>query len=150
MTAYDLDFHAWTKEQAEALRRRSGNEIDWDNLAEEVESLGKTQVSELTSRLTVLLTHLLKWLYQPERRGSSWAATIKEQRKRIARHLRQNPSLQAIEMEEFVEAYDTARIRAAGETDLPEESFPEQAPFTLQEAKAADFWPEPDAPQTGS
>ena len=148
MTTYDLDFHAWANEQAEALRRRSANEIDWDNVAEEIESLGKTEARELYSRLVVLLTHLLKWRFQPEGQGNSWRGTINEQRRAILKHLRENPSLSAREDQEFTDAYEAARARASADTGLDDEVFPERPPFTLEKAKADDFWPEP--PPTSS
>ncbi len=71
-STYEHDTYSWALAQAEALRRRSGNELDWDNLAEEIESLGKSQASELRSRYIVLLMHLLKWAFQPERRSRSF------------------------------------------------------------------------------
>ena len=134
MGAYDLDFHAWAFEQAEALRRRSANEIDWENLAEEILSLGKQQRWELYNRLVVLLTHLLKWEFQADRRGRSWTAAIVIQRRDIARLLADNPSLRAAEDETFGESYLTARQKASGETDLDVETFPQGAPFTLAQA----------------
>ena len=142
MSAYDLDLHAWASEQADALRRRSANEIDWENVAEEIESLGKQQEAELFNRLVVLLSHLLKWSFQPERRGVSWTATIKEQRRRVSRHLRENPSLKPVREDIFLEAYETSRLRASRETELPDDRFPEAPRFTLAEALADDFWPD--------
>ena len=144
MGKYDLDFHAWAHEQADAVRRRSANEIDWDNLAEELRSLGNQVEWELFNRYRALLMHLLKWAYQPKGRGRSWRATISEQRRQIARLLRKNPSLKAVEAEEFNDAYTDGRKGAIDETDLPGLIFPEASPFTLEQAKAADFWPEPD------
>ena len=142
MSAYDLDLHAWASEQADALRRRSANEIDWENVAEEIESLGKQQRAELFSRLVVLLSHLLKWRFQPERRGASWEATIAEQRYRIALHLDENPSLRPIREAVFTQAYGAARLRASRETDLAAATFPTIAPMTLAQALDNSFWPE--------
>jgi hypothetical protein len=144
MTRYDTDFHAWAMEQAEALQRRSANELDWDNLAEELATLGRSEKGELNARYIVLLSHLLKWIFQPERRSRSWSATITEQRRAISRHLQENPSLKAADAQEFAHAYETARLRASGETDLSMEAFPEQPPFTPEQAKAEDWWPGED------
>src|SRR5262245_15077973 len=94
---YDTDFYAWTQEQAALLRDQRAQALDYANLAEEVESLGKSQQQALESRLEVLLTHLLKWRYchcpmRPDaRRG--WRLTIREQRRRLARLLHHNASL---------------------------------------------------------
>jgi len=92
---YDVDFFAWTQAQAEALRAAKWELLDYENLAEEVESLGKRDQRELASRLGVLMRHLLTWRYQPERRrtGRSWRSTILEQRGRIDGMLEQSPSL---------------------------------------------------------
>src|SRR5712672_3721973 len=79
-TAYERDFYAWLMEQARHVRDGHWNAIDRENLAEEIESLGREQFSKLESALRVLLLHMLKWDYQPERRGRSWWATIGEQR----------------------------------------------------------------------
>ena len=126
---YDRDFLAWTQDQADALRRRSSNELDWENLLEEVESLGKQQRNELRSHLIVLLVHLLKWRAQPARRGRSWELTIREQRKEAERILRENPSLKP-ELEAILaEAYGTAALRAERETRLAASAFPEVIPF---------------------
>ena len=140
---YDRDAYTWAMQQADALRRRSANEIDWDNVAEEIESVGKSQSSELRSRYAVLLLHLLKWLFQPERRSRSWDTSIRVQRRAIEDHLGENPGLKSRRDELFGRAYFEARLTAAGETDLPVEMFPETNPFTLAEAMDENFWPEP-------
>ena len=126
---YALDFFAWTQDQADALRRRSVNEIDWENLLEEVESLGRQERSELRSHLVILLTHLLKWRYQPERRSRSWALTVAEQRIEAQRVLRDNPSLNPQIADLLTDAYETARLRAARETRRPKAAFPPESPF---------------------
>jgi hypothetical protein len=143
MSAYDLDLHAWAREQAEALRRRSANEIDWENVAEEIESLGKQQVAELRSRLEVLIVHLLKWIYQPERRGRGWLLTIAEQRFRVREHIAENSSLKAVREDVFRRAYEGARYSAARTIRRSPATFPTEAPFSLQEALTEDWLPQP-------
>jgi hypothetical protein len=139
---FNADYYSWTKEQADALKRRSANELDWDRLAEEMDALGASEERELNSRYVVLLTHLLKWIYQPERRGRSWSLTIVEQRAQIARHLGRNPGLKGHDAEEFSIAYASARRTAAIETDLDLETFPEAPPFTMDQAKDEAWMPE--------
>lgn len=140
---YDRDFFAWTQAQADALKRRSANEIDWDNLRDEVESLGVSTENELFSRLIQLVGHLLKWRYQPTRRGSSWVLTIREQRRRIERVLRKNPSLRARLAEVFEEAYPSAVNLAAQETALPFATFPDTPPFDLEHVLVEEIhWPD--------
>ena len=78
--SYDSDFNEWTQAQGRALRNRRAADLDWENLAEEIESLGRSDQREVKSRLTTLLVHLLKWRYQPEKRSDSWADTIARER----------------------------------------------------------------------
>ena len=139
---YDKDTYTWAMQQADALRRRSANEVDWDNVAEEIESVGKSEARELESRYIVLLTHLLKWLYQPAGRSRSWEASIRVQRAALARHVEANPGLKPRRDELLGAAYQIARLTAAGETDQPVEMFPDTNPFTLAEAMDDGFWPE--------
>lgn len=131
---YRADFFGWTQLQADALQRRSLNEMDWENLQEEIESLGAQKESELHSHFVRLLQHLLKWTLQPERRGSSWYFTIVEQRRQIERLLRKNPSLGPQAAEVAQEAYEIAVLRAAREMGRREEAFPAHSPFTLEDA----------------
>ena len=102
---YQQDYHAWTQHTAELIRQRRFAEIDVEHVAEELEDMGASKERELENRLGILLAHLLKWRYQPERRGVSWEATIKEQRQRVARLLRKNPSLKAALEETHRDAY---------------------------------------------
>lgn len=141
MGAYDRDFHAWAKEQGELIRSRSANAIDWDNVAEEIESLGRQESGELYSHLVVLLTHLLKWEFQPNRRSRSWRVTVFNQRSDIAKQLKRSPSLKAALQEEFDDAYPRARSQAELETRLPATVFPGEPPFSMAQALDADWWP---------
>src|SRR5271166_6645738 len=109
MPSYDTDLHEWTKEQADALRRRAANELDWDNLAEEIESLGNSERREIRSRLKNLLVHLLKWKYQPEGQCGSWRGSIREARAQIEEVLLDNPSLRPLPAESLSRAYAYAR-----------------------------------------
>ncbi len=67
MTAklYDRDFYAWANEQASLLRSGRVAEADIEHIAEEIETMGRSEKRELVNRLTVLLLHLLKWQFQP-------------------------------------------------------------------------------------
>lgn len=139
---YEQDFHAWTQEQAAKLKAGRLAELDIDHLTEELESMGATERREVINRLTVLLTHLLKWQFQPSHRGKSWELTIKIQRRDVEQVLRQNPSLRARLGEFFPDAYQTAVLKAAKETRIDVERFPVDPPFTVQQALNAEFWPE--------
>jgi len=84
---YDRDFYAWANEQAALLRAGKLSDADVANIAEEIESMGRSEKRELVSRLVVLLLHLLKWQYQPARRGRSWQVTIENTRDELDRHM---------------------------------------------------------------
>lgn len=139
---YDRDFHAWTNEQAALLRSGRLAAADIEHIAEEIESMGRSEQQQLENRLAVLLLHLLKWRHQPNLRGNSWRLTIKEQRNRIERHLRRNPSLKAMLDETIADAYSDAMIGAERETGLAEDSFPAICPWPFERIAAQDFWPE--------
>lgn len=141
MSLYDQDTFAWAMGQADAARRRSANEIDWDNVAEELESLGKQQKAELRSRYIVLITHLLKWIAQPERRGRSWTLSIAVQRREIQRHLAANPSLAHSHDDLFADAYETARLEAARQTGKSVARFPPEPPFNAEQARDPEWMP---------
>lgn len=134
MNDYDTDFYAWTQQQSALLRSRQPNELDWDNLAEEIESMGRQERRELMNRLRILLGHLLKWQYQPENRGSSWEATIAAQRDDIQDLLEDNPSLKSFLEEAFTAGYSKGRLLAIAETNLPPSTFPTEPSFDLDYA----------------
>ncbi|MCT6527539.1 DUF29 domain-containing protein [Staphylococcus aureus] len=141
-TLYEQDFYAWANEQAGLLRAGKLAQADIEHIAEEIESMGKTEKRELVSRLAVLLLHLLKWQFQPGRRGTSWQATIRLQRRDLTRHIRDNPSLKANLDEAISYAYGNAIIEAVGETGLLEGTFPTACPWSFEQIMAEDFWPE--------
>ena len=140
--SYREDFHAWAYQNAQLLREGRFEEIDIENVAEELEDMGSSKARELESRLGVLLAHLLKWVFQPEKRSNSWRATIEEQRRRIERLLRKNPSLKSKLDEAFTDAYGDARLIAMRETGINKSVFPNACPFTLEQTLNDNYWPE--------
>jgi hypothetical protein len=134
-TLYDEDFYSWSQRTAQLVREGRWNEIDRNHVAEEIGDLGISQERALTSQMIRVLKHLLKSKYQPEKHTRSWDLTIAEGRARIAQILRRNPSLEAHLDTLLVDAYELARIRAAGETDLDLATFPEACPFTIHEVR---------------
>jgi hypothetical protein len=139
--AYDQDFYGWTQEQARLLREHRINELDLENLLEEIESMGKSEKRELESRLEVLLMRLLKWQYQPSFQGKTWELTIREQRAKSIRHLKENPSLKTQLAEIFGYAYEDARMWAARETGLSLEIFPTSCLWTFEQVIEPEFFP---------
>lgn len=142
---YERDFHAWANEQAALLRAGNLSAADITNIAEEIESMGRSERDQLTNRLGVLLAHLLKWRYQPERRGKSWRSTIREQRRRSARLMSKNPSLRPQIGDILAEAYGDAVLIADRETDLAEGTFPTECPWSFDQMMDDMFWPEAHA-----
>ena len=141
-TLYERDFYAWANQQAALLRAGQLSDADIENIAEEIESIGRSEKRELVSRLTVLLLHLLKWQYQPGFRGNSWRLTIEEQRSSVEGHLMDNPSLKSQLDTAIADAYKAARFGAARETGLDRNGFPAVCPHTYDRIVAEDFWPE--------
>ena len=141
-TLYDTDFHAWANEQAALLRAGRLTEADIENIAEEIESMGRSEKRELINRLTVLLLHLLKWRYQPALRSRSWRNTIEQQRLHLTEHLTDNPSLKSKRDEAMASAWRHARIDAEQETGQPRAIFPLACPFLFEQAMDPGFWPE--------
>jgi hypothetical protein len=139
---YDNDFYAWTQEQAHRLREGAFSQLDIENIAEEIESMGRSDKREIESRLVVLLAHLLKWQVQVGFRSRSWSATIREQRDRIQDLLGESPSLRPVVTSMRPALYARARRVAADETGLPETTFPAACRFTSDQILAEDFLPQ--------
>lgn len=136
---HDLDFYTWTQRQAELLRAGRFDELDTEHLIEELDSMGARERRELGNRLAVLLAHLLKWQYQPERRGNSWRRTIKIQRIDVNELLAENPGLKSELAEIFAKAYAKARVLATDETRFDEGVFPVESPFSLDQVLDVGF-----------
>lgn len=137
---YKLDFYAWTQQQLALLRNQNLEQLDVVNLIEEIEEMGRREKRELESRLEVLLMHLLKWQYQPGLRSRSWQLTIKEQRLRLTKLLKENPSLKSILADYVISAYALATISAEKETGL--DTFPADCPYSADQALDEEFMPE--------
>lgn len=138
---YEQDFNQWLKITANLLQQKKFKEIDLDNLIIELESMGKSNKRELISRLIILIMHLLKWKYQPQKQSKSWLSTINEQRLQLELILEQNPSLKR-EIEQIItQRYEKARKMASQETRLDLQLFPSENPFNLTEILAEDFFP---------
>ena len=138
---YEQDFAAWASDQARRLSAHRADKLDWDNLAEEIDSLSRRDRTEIRNRLIILLTHLLKWEHQPDRRGHSWQSTIGEQRIHIEGILDQSPSLASFPGEVFARAFGRARREAARQAGLPLSGLPETPPYTVAQTLDPDFMP---------
>ncbi|MGK7933958.1 MAG: DUF29 domain-containing protein [Microcystaceae cyanobacterium] len=138
---YEQDYYAWLTKMADLLTNRQVNQLDYENLIEEIESMGRQEKHSLASNLRVVLMHLLKYKYQSEKRSNSWLYTIFEHRERIRESLEDSPSLKNYITEIFDKSYKKARKEAALETGLNLNTFPVKSPFTLAETLDEDFLP---------
>ncbi len=138
---YESDFFAWTELQAELVRSGRLAELDVENIAEELETLGRSEKHALESHLTNVLAHLLKWAHQPQRRSRSWEASILNGRIRAGRVARDNPSLRPKVPSYVAAAYGAAVRLAAVETGIKRDAFPAECPWTPEQVLDQDFMP---------
>ena len=131
--SYETDFYTWTQQQGALLRAGRFDAVDRDNLAEEIESLGRSEYDRLVSFYRLILLHMLKWEHQPNHRSRSWAISIDIHRAHAEDVLRENPGLKSRADEAFERAYRVARLEAVAETGLSKSVFPERCPFTRDE-----------------
>jgi hypothetical protein len=141
---YDRDFYGWANEQAALLRAGNLSAADIEHIAEEIESMGRSEKRELTNRLAVLLAHLLKWQHQPGLRGSSWRLSIENTRDELVRHMADNPSLKPHVGEAMADAYRRGRRTAAAETGFLDSTFPAACPWSFEQTMDEAFWPGQD------
>lgn len=141
VSKYDHDYFAWALEQARLLREGHVSEADIAHIAEELESMGRSEKRELISRLAALLTHLLKWQFQPSLRSRSWQLTIQEQRRKLDRHLSDNPSLAVLLDQAVADAYGDALLAAQQQSGLEERAFPPVCPYPLARILNSAFLP---------
>lgn len=140
-TNYEQDFYTWSLEQAELLRLRRFDQVDWGNVIEELADLGRSEYRALVSALEQLTLHLLKWQYQSTRRSRSWRLSIDKQRLQIERLLEESPGLRS-RLEAAVETgYKYGRKGAAKETGLMVTCFPERCPYLWEQLMDEEFYP---------
>lgn len=132
---YEMDETAWLEATADLIRDGRLDAVDLDTLAEYLTDMAKRDRREVFSRLVVLLSHLLKWDYQPDRRSGSWQGTILEQQREL-RQLLDSGTLRNHAATVFAEAYADARKQAAAEIGLTRGAFPEKCPWDLEGALA--------------
>jgi hypothetical protein len=120
--------------------------LDWENVSEEIESLGRSDKRAIESDLGVVLLHLLKWRYQPNKQKSGWRSSVIEHRARIRKLVRESPSLRDYPRQVLAEEYEIARNRAAEETGLAKNVFPETCPFDVSQVLDLNFWPDSAKP----
>ncbi len=137
---YDTDATAWAESQADALRRRAANEVDWDNVAEEIADVAQRNRDRIEGALVTAIVHLLKWHHQPQMRSNAWKAAIIAERNRIARLVRRNPSLAGYPAAVLAEVYPDARAEAEAEMGIT--GVPTACPWRIEEVLDPGFWPD--------
>lgn len=139
---YETDYLAWIEKTAEQLKQRDFSSVDWENLIEEIEDMGRSERRSLESNFVVILLHLLKWQYQPDRRSGSWRGSITEHRRRIREALEDSPSLHSHLKKSLSKCHtDAARI-ASDETGIATQALPIDCPSSLPQILDADFLPQ--------
>ena len=138
---YQKDYYGWLQENVRLIRERKFSEIDTENLIEELESMGKSEKRELSSRLTILLMHLLKWQYQTVKRSTRWRNTIAVQRIDIRELLEDSPSLRNEVSDKIETAYEKAKLTAEVETGIEKQNFPVACPFSFEQILDENFLP---------
>jgi hypothetical protein len=136
---YDRDFYSWSQEQGRLVREGRWSEVDRENVAEEIESLGREQFNKLESAIRAILIHMLEWDFQPERRSRSWAGSIDTQRLELDDVLSDNPGLRPRTGEAVTRAYRKARLEAMNETGLKRSAVPETCPYSLDDIVSRAF-----------
>ena len=140
---YETDFYLWTQQQADLLRQGEFNRVDLDlaNIAEEIESMGKSDRRSIRSHLANIILHLLKWRYQSDRRSNSWSDSIDNGREEVVWILKDSPSLKPHINALINEIYASTRRKASRETGLLLTTFPDVCPFTVDQI-TGEYWPD--------
>jgi Domain of unknown function DUF29 len=139
---YNKDFYQWTQQTVQMIKDKKYNLIDWDNLIEEIETLGRSEKRAVKSHLIILLMHLLKWQYQPEHRSNSWKASIRNARRELIDLLQDNPSLAGdFLLDTMPSVYTRAREQAAEETTIFLQNFPAECSYSLEQILDFKFLP---------
>ena len=139
---YEQDFYAWLMKNAALIRQKRFVEIDAENVAEELECMGRSEKRELLSRLAVLLVHLLKWQFQPVKRSKSWRNTLFTQREDLDELFEESPSLRYEFSQKIEKVYKKAKFAAEDETGIDSAQFPPECPFSFEQILEKDFFPE--------
>ena len=136
-----IDYVQWIESTVAKLRRQDYAQVDWQNLIEEIEEMGRSERKSLKSNFIVIVLHLLKWQSQPQMRDGSWAGSIVEHRRRVRDAIADSPSLKPYLQESYQSWYGDAVRQAIAETQLDSETFLATCPYTLSEILDFDFLP---------
>ena len=141
---YEEDFLLWIEQQMALLRAGRLDRLDLANLIEELESMGRSEKKSVFSNMRVVLVHLLKLQFQPEKATRSWTDSVIEHRARIRDDFATSPSLRRYSRETLLQCYDHARAVTASQTRLPLTAFPETCPYSFEQVLDPEFLPGTD------
>ena len=139
---HNKDFYGWALHTAQLIKDKKMDQIDTDSLIEELEDMGGSNENQLINRFAILIAHLLKWEYQPTIRSRSWEATIEEQRNKINRLIRKNPSLKPKILEAIEEGFLDSRSIIKKDTPLDLSILPKICPYTFDQLVSDLFYPQ--------
>ncbi|MBF0607701.1 MAG: DUF29 domain-containing protein [Candidatus Magnetobacterium sp. LHC-1] len=139
---YEVDFYQWAFHNADLLRQGRFTEIDLENIVEELEGMARRDRRELFNRLAVLIMHLLKWQYQPNRRSESWITTIGNQRTEIESLLADSPSLKYNIETVISKGFIGAKLKFEVETKISASQLPKTCPYTFEQLMDYGFLPQ--------
>ena len=138
---YETDYLQWIEATVQRIQSQDYGAVDWENLVEEVEDMGRQERQSLESNFIVMVIHLLKWQFQPAKRSGSWEGSIIEHRRRVNKALKDSPSLNPYLVGCEAECYEEAVEPAKAETGLPLEAFPLDCPYEVADMLKAGFLP---------
>ncbi len=137
MSLYETDINEWVEQQLKLIKQKQYDQVDWNNIIEEIEDLSKRERNKFLSAIRLIIHHLLKWEYQPEKRSNSWLNTIRRERNNLIFYLEDTPSLKKYwSGKEFERNYRRAKADAVNETGLSEWDFPEKCPYSVEKIKS--------------
>ncbi|PSF38020.1 DUF29 domain-containing protein [Aphanothece hegewaldii CCALA 016] len=142
---YEQDFYQWIQNTATLLKEKQFEQVDWENVIEEIESMGRSEKRELLSRLITIIEHLLKlqyWEAEKAYNERGWRVTVVEQRSQLELTLEDSPSLKPILEEVFLDCYQKARKVILKKYQLSSNMFPSEPPFTIENVLNSDYFPE--------
>lgn len=139
---YENDFYGWAMQNIQLLKQGNYQEADIEHIIEELEEMGTSHENQLINRLAVLIAHLLKWQFQPDFRGRSWEGTIEEQRRKIDRIIKKNPSLKPKISEAIEEGFADSKAIIKKETPIDMKVLPSTCPYTFDQIMDDEFYPE--------
>lgn len=166
---YWNDSYTWALEQAAALRRRDFDAVDWDNVIEEVEDVGRSQERAWESQCQRIVLHMLKlqhWQPEDPTIGMGWIQSVDNARLELEKTVSKNPGLKSAREEMLRDAWRYGRRLAVNQLAIYElgskeapgyknvqrqwmQRIPESCPYTVAQIEDEDWWPEEVRPKLG-